>query len=278
MPDMADIRRDFATLAAREPIPLARGALLIAHEEYPELELDKYLDKLAALGREAEMVVKMGNDTVEKVQLLSHFLFEQKGFEGNREEYRDPRNSFLNEVIDRRRGIPITLSILYLEVGRRVGLNLSGVGFPTHFLVKAVDERGELIIDPFYDGAILTLEDIRARLTQVYGQPVEVSPAHLKPIGTRHILVRMLRNLKAIYLKSSDSTRALAALDRLLLLDPRALEELMERGALYESLECFKAALDDFQSVLSQAPPEHTASETAREAVLRLSRQVDRIN
>jgi len=277
MPDIADIRRDFATLAAREPIPLARGALLIAHEEYPVLDIEAYLDKIAVLAREAEMVVKMGNDTIEKIQLLSHFLFEQKGFEGNREEYADPRNSFLNEVLDRRRGIPISLSILYLEVGRRLGLSLYGVGFPTHFLVKAVDERGELIIDPFYDGAILTLEEIRARLTQVYGQPVEVSPAHLKPIGTRHILVRMLRNLKAIYLKGADSTRALSALDRILLLDPRSVEELMERGALYESLECFKAALDDFQSFLSQAP-QHTASETAREAVLRLSRQVDRIN
>src|SRR3979490_1610500 len=116
MPDIADIRRDFAMLAAREPIPLAHGALLIAQEEYPALEPDKYLDKLAALAREAEMVVKMGNETIEKIQLLSHFLFEQKGFEGNRDEYADPRNSFLNEVIDRRRGIPITLSIIYLEV------------------------------------------------------------------------------------------------------------------------------------------------------------------
>ena len=201
MPDIADIRRDFVTLAAREPIPLARGALLIAQEEYPQLDLDGYMDKIATLAREAELVVKVGNDTIEKIQLLSHFLFEQKGFEGNREEYADPRNSFLNEVIDRRRGIPITLSVLYIEVGRRLGLNLYGVGFPTHFLVKAVDERGELIIDPFYEGAILTLEEIRARLTQVYGQPVEVSPAHLKPVGTRHILVRMLRNLKAVYLK-----------------------------------------------------------------------------
>ncbi len=277
MPEVADIRRDFAMLAAREPVPLARGALLIAHEEYPALELEKYLDKIAALAREAEMVVKIGNDTIEKIQLLSHFLFEQKGFEGNREAYSDPRNSFLNEVIDRRRGIPITLSVLYLEVGRRLGLNLYGIGFPTHFLVKAVDDRGELIIDPFYEGVILTLDEVRARLTQVYGQPVEVSPAHLKPIGVRHILVRMLRNLKNIYLKSGDATRALSALDRILLLDPRSFEELIERGTLYETLECFKAALDDFRSFLSQVP-EHTAAETAREAVLRLSRQVDRIN
>lgn len=277
MPEVADIRREFALLASREPVALARGALLIAQEEYPALEVEKYLDKIAALAREAEMVVKMGNDTIERIQLLSHFLFEQKGFEGNRDDYSDPKNSFLNEVIDRRRGIPITLSIVYLEVGRRLGLNLYGVGFPTHFLVKAVDERGELIIDPFSEGAILTLDEIRARLTQVYGQPVEVSPAHLKPLGSRHTLVRMLRNLKDIYLQKSDTTRSLAALDRILLLDPRSLGELMERGTLYESLECFKAALDDFQSFLSQAP-EHTAAETARDAVLRLSRQVDRIN
>ena len=241
-------------LAAREPIPLARGALLIAQEEYPELEVDKYLDKLAALAREAEVVVKMGNDTIEKIQLLSHFLFEQKGFAGNRDEYSDPRNSFLNEVIDRRRGIPITLSVIYLEVGKRLGLNLYGVGFPTHFLVKAVDERGELIIDPFYDGAILTLEEIRARLTQVYGQPVEVSPAHLKPIGTRHILVRMLRNLKAVYLQGGDSTRALSALDRILLLDPRSLEELMERGALYESLNVSRPRSTTFKVFCRKRP------------------------
>src|ERR1700676_1535181 len=126
MPDIADIRRDFAMLAAREPVPLARGALLIAQEEYPALELDKYMEKLAALAREAELVVRMGKDKNEKIQLLSHFLFEQKGFEGNRDDYSDPRNSFLNEVIDRRRGIPITLSIIYLEVGRRLGLNLYG--------------------------------------------------------------------------------------------------------------------------------------------------------
>ncbi len=277
MSDPADIRREFALLASREPVALARGALLIAKEEYPELEADRYLDKIAALAREAEMVVRMGNDTVEKVQLLSHFLFEQKGFAGNRDEYGDPRNSFLNQVIDRRLGIPITLSIIYLEVGKRLGLNLYGVSFPTHFLVKAVDERGELIIDPFYGGAILTLEEIRARLAQVYGQPVEVQPAHLKPVDGRHILVRMLRNLKEVYLKGADSTRALSAFDRILLLEPRSLAELVERGSLYERLECFRAALDDFQSFLSQAP-EHPAAENAREAVIRLARLVERIS
>ncbi len=277
MADLNDIRHDFSLLASREPVPIARGALLIAKEEYLDLDIEAYLDKIAALAREAELVVRMGNDTVEKIQLLSHFLFEQKGFEGNRDDFANPRNSFLNDVLDRRLGIPITLSVIYLEVGRRLGLNLYGVGFPAHFLVKAVDERGELIIDPFNGGPILTVEEIRARLTQIYNQPVELQPAHLKPTGGRQILVRMLRNLKNIYVSGSDSIRALSALDRILLLDPRSLEELMERGALYERLECFKPALDDYQSFLSQAP-EHHGADSAREAVMRLTRQVDRIS
>jgi regulator of sirC expression with transglutaminase-like and TPR domain len=272
-----DTRREFSMLAAREPVPLARGALLLAKEEYPDLDVDQYLEKISALAREAEPAVRAGADTVEKVQLLSEFLFTRKGFEGNRDQFGDPRNSFLNDVLERRLGIPITLSVLYIEVGRRLGLNLFGVSFPTHFLVKAVDDRGELIIDPFNGGSILGLDEIRARLTQIYGQPVEVQPAMLKSVGARHILVRMLRNLKNIYNSGADWPRTLAALDRILMLDPRAVEELFERGTVYERLECFSAALDDFQSFLTQSP-EHPAADGARESVVRLMRQVARIN
>src|SRR5271156_3716384 len=230
---MNDARREFAKLAANEPVPLARGALLIAKEEYPDLDIEEYLDKLATLAREAEPIVRAGEDTVERVQLLSHFLFGLKSFEGNAENYNDPRNSFLNAVINRRLGIPITLSLVYLEVGRRLGINLYGVSFPNHFLVKAVDERGELIIDPFVGGKILVLDEIRARLTQIYGQPVELNPAMLKARGARHILARMLRNLKIIYMGTSDWMRALSALDRIIMLEPRSLDELVERGGLY---------------------------------------------
>ncbi len=208
---MNDARREFAMIAAREPVPLARGALLIAKEEYPELEVEKYIDHLAELAREAELMVRAGADTVERVQLLSQFLFANKGFRGNRDEFSDPRNSFLNQVLDRKLGIPITLSVLYLEVGRRLGINLYGVSFPAHFLVKAVDQRGELIIDPFTGGAILDLDQIRARLAEIYGQPVEVHPEMLKAVGARHVLGRMLRNLKNIYVNGSDWPRALSA-------------------------------------------------------------------
>src|SRR5215471_16722317 len=135
------LRHEFAMLVAREPIPLARGALLIAKDEYPELDLEKYLDQLAAMSREAEPVVRGGENTVEKIQSLSEFLFSRKGFEGNRDQYADPRNSFLNDVLERRLGIPISLAVVYIDVGRRLGLNLYGVSFPTHFLVKAIDDR-----------------------------------------------------------------------------------------------------------------------------------------
>src|ERR1700747_2973257 len=190
------LRREFAMLAAREPIPLARGALLIAKDEYPDLDLDKYLDQLAALAREAEPTLTVAESTVEKIQSLSEFLFTRKGFEGNREKYGDPRNSFLNDVLERRLGIPITLSVIYLEVGRRAGLNLFGVSFPSHFLVKAAGGRGIFIIDPFNGGAILDLDDIRPRLKQIYGQPVELQPAMLKAVGGRRTLARMLRTLE----------------------------------------------------------------------------------
>ena len=270
---MNDARREFAMLAAREPVPLARGALLIAKEEYPALDVNKYLDALLALSRQAEPLVRSGANTVERIQRLSDFLFEQQGFAGNVEEFNDPRNSFLNDVIERRLGIPISLSVIYLDVGRRLGLNLHGVSFPSHFLVKAVDERGELIIDPFNKGQILDLDDIRDRLRQIYGQPVEVQPEMLKTAETRQILSRMLRNLKNIYTGGADWMRALAALDRILLIEPRSPNEILQRAGLYEKLECFQSALDDLQSFLSLAP-EHPAADAAREGLMRMMRQV----
>ncbi len=274
---MNDARREFSTLAAREPVPLARGALLIAKEEYPALDVGLYIDRLAELARNAESTVRAGKNTVERVQLLSAFLFEREGFEGNQKEFGDPRNSFLNEVIERKRGIPISLSVIYLEVGRRLGMNLYGVSFPGHFLVKAVDERGELIIDPFNGGAILDLGEIRERLQKIYSQPVEPHPAMLKAVGARQILARMLRNLKNIYVAAADWTRALGALDRVLMLEPRSLEDLLERAQLFERLECFQAALDDLQSFISLAP-EHPAADDIRESVMRLMREVARIS
>ena len=272
-----EARREFTALAAREPVALARGALMIAKEEYPDLNVDQCMERLAELGREASRWIGAAANTVEQVQALSRFLFEHCRFAGNQNNYGDPRNSFLNEVLERRLGIPISLSVIYIEVGRRAGMKLEGVSFPGHFLVKATDERGELIIDPFNEGTILNLEQLKARLNQVYGQPVELHPAILRAATSRQILSRMLRNLKNIYVAASDWLRAIAALDRILILEPRSLEDLLERAKLYETLECFQAAMDDLQSFLSIAP-DHPVAEAAREGVMRLARQVSRIS
>jgi regulator of sirC expression with transglutaminase-like and TPR domain len=270
---MNDARREFVALVAREPVPLAHSALLIAKEEYPALDVGKYLDALATLARNGESQICAAEDTFERVERLSHYLFEEQGFAGNTNEFDDPRNSFLNDVIERRLGIPISLSVIYIEVGRRLGLDLHGVSFPGHFLVKAVDDLGELIIDPFNQGRILSIDDIRTRLHQVYGEEVEVQPELLKSAEPRQILARMLRNLKNIYVGSSDLTRGLSALDRILILEPRSANELLERSDLYEKLECFQAALEDLQSFLSVSP-DHPEVESAREGVIRLMRQV----
>ena len=270
---MNDARREFVDLVAREPVPLARCALLIAKEEYPALDVDKYLDALVTLARDGESQICAAEDTFERVERLSQYLFEEKGFAGNTNEFDDPRNSFLNDVIERRLGIPISLSVIYIEVGRRLGLDLHGVSFPGHFLVKAVDDLGELIIDPFNQGRILSIDDIRSRLHQVYGEEVEVQPELLKSADARQILARMLRNLKNIYVGSSDLTRGLSALDRILILEPRSANELLERSGLYEKLECFQAALGDLQNFLSVSP-DHPETESAREGVIRLMRQV----
>src|SRR5260370_13354020 len=147
-----DTRRELWMLAEREPIPLARSVVLIAKEEYADLDIDKDLERLAELVREADPVVGRCTNTIERVQLLSEFLFERKGFAGNIENLGDPRNSFLNDVLERRLGLPITLSLVYIESARRLCLNLFGVAFPHHFLVKATDDRGELIIDAFNGG------------------------------------------------------------------------------------------------------------------------------
>lgn len=272
-----EARREFTALAAREPVALTRGALLIAKEEYPELSVDECMNRFAELAREGEQWVGAGTNTVERVQKLSQFLFQHHRFAGNRASYGDPRNSFLNEVLERKLGIPISLSVIYIEVGRRLGLKLEGVSLPGHFLVKATDERGELIIDPFNEGAILDLAQLKWRLNQVYGQPVELHPAMLRAAPARQILSRMLRNLKNIYTAASDWPRAMSALDRILILEPRSIEDILERAKLYEMLECFQAALDDLQSFLSIAP-DHVGAEAAREAVIRLARQVARMS
>ena len=245
-------RRRFAALIARPTVPLAEAALVIAEEEYPDLDPARYLHQIDALGQEVERGLSR-RDPASILRQIRKVLFEEAGFRGNAEAYYDPRNSFLNEVLERRLGIPITLSILYIEVAARVGLTLYGVGFPGHFLVKHVSGTRETFIDPFHGGEILSADECVERMREMAPGRV-VEPRHLQPVAARQILGRVLHNLKKIYVETGDDVRALWVTDRLVMLAPDDPAERRDRGLVEARLGGVKAALGDLEAYLAAAP------------------------
>jgi len=243
-------RRLLARFAAQEPVDLARAALAVAREEYPDLDESRYLRMLDALAEGARRGVPAGASIERQIGRLNAYLFHEVGFAGNQSDYYDPRNSFLNEVLERRTGIPLSLSIVYIEVGRRCGLRVDGVGFPGHFLCKVQLDGGELVVDPFHRGQLLGLDDIKRRLASTVGDKVRFDPRVLRAAQPREILVRMLQNLRAVYAEKKDTHRALSAVDRLLLVMPRNPHALRERAELYEALGAAHLAADDLEKAL----------------------------
>jgi regulator of sirC expression with transglutaminase-like and TPR domain len=233
---------------------LAEAALWIAAEAHPGLDVQQWLRQLDALGYRAAERVTTDMDVDRAATIVARFLFEEEGFRGNAEDYHDPRNSFLDDVLDRRLGIPITLSVVYLAVAARAGLEGAGVGLPGHFVVRV--ERGgrERLLDPFHGGRLLDRSGCEALVARVRPAAVSFDPRWLAPVTTRRILVRMLINLHAVYQARGDWTRALAAADRILLIMPDALEALRERGALHARLGNAPAALRDWEAYLRRAP------------------------
>jgi len=258
--EAADPRESFAELARLpdEKIDLARAALWIAAEEYPSLDVRAYLARLDALADAAARELGAGGPDAERAERLLRFLVEEQGFVGNEQSYDDPRNSYLNEVLDRRTGIPITLSLVVVEVARRIGLPLRGVSFPGHFLVK-LDGPPLRVFDPFL-GRTLALSECRARLHAALGPDATFDPErHLRAATPREILVRMLTNLKHLHLRARDFGRTLACSERILLLTPDSPTELRDRGLLFEQLECFAAAAGDLERFLEASPDDETA-------------------
>ncbi len=238
---------------------LAEAALWIAKDEYPDLDVGAYLARLDDLAEHAAWKAPRTLPAAERIERLNRFLFEEVAFRGNQDDYGDPRNSFLNEVLDRRTGIPISLSVVYADVGRRIGLDMVGVGFPGHFLVK-LQGAPELLVDPFF-GRTISLDDCALRLRSNYGPGARVDPSMLEPATARDVLVRMLRNLKRTYTVKGDFQRALRTADRILLLLPEEPRELRDRGILYQQLECFSAALRDFVRYVELAPKDPAAKD-----------------
>jgi regulator of sirC expression with transglutaminase-like and TPR domain len=213
-----------------EGLDLGRAALAIARIEHPSLSVEHELARLDALA--ARSGAGQAGDPQEGLQQMLAFLFEREGFRGNAEAYYDPRNSCLNDVLDRKLGIPITLSILMMEVGRRVGIDVDGVGLPGHFIVSVNLGGRPIFLDPFNGGAVLTPAQATEVASKAVGRPVKLAEAHWAPCGKRQILVRMLRNLKGIYARSEDWARALAVVDRLLVLDAESPVHLRDRGTV----------------------------------------------
>ena len=270
---MGGLREDFAALAAAgERTDLARAALAIARIAYPDLDPAPYLRQLDGLAAAVRPRLHPGGSPEAAVAELAGYLFGECGFRGNQEEYYDPRNSYLNDVLERRTGIPITLSVVLIETGARLGLGIEGVGFPGHFLVRVAGSRGPLLLDPFYGGRPIGERELLARYRTFVGSDAPALPPDaLATTGTPAILTRMLRNLLRAYLDQKDHAHALAADDLLLVLVPDSADEVRVRGLLYEHLECFGAALGDFRRYLELAP-EAPDAERIRERVARLVR------
>ena len=249
-------RQRFATIVSKDEgsINLAEGALLVAQEEYPKLDIAAYLDRLDRMAHEVVKRLRLGEDPLRSIETLNTYLFDNLKFTGNAEAYYDPRNSFLNEVLDRRTGIPITISTVYLEVGWRLGMPLHGIGFPGHFLVKYSRAEGEIILDPFHRGSILTEEECQGRLDQVYAGRVHFRPDFLVAVTKRQILTRILANLKGIYVAAKDYRRALAAVERMLVINPDLAPEIRDRGILRMQLSQAPQAIADLEWYVTTNP------------------------
>jgi regulator of sirC expression with transglutaminase-like and TPR domain len=190
-------------------IDLSKAALSIAQIEYPDLEIDRYLEIIELMGREVAQRLPATKYPLKVIQTINQYLYTDLKFHGNEDDYYNPKNSFLNDVIDRRTGIPITLALVYLEIAKRIDFPMVGIGMPGHFLIRPNFEDSEIFVDAFDRGEILFVEDCRQKLMNIYQQNIPVLPPEiLQPITNKQFLLRMLNNLQSIYLNQPDFDKA----------------------------------------------------------------------
>jgi regulator of sirC expression with transglutaminase-like and TPR domain len=284
----------FSELLAREDakIELARACLQIAEDAYPGLDVDGYVGELERFAKRLRARLGINAAAEDRIIALNEFLFDDLGFSGNADDYYDPRNSYLNEVIDRRKGIPITLSVLYMEIGRRIELPLEGVSFPGHFLVRLPMRGGTLVLDPFSGGVPQSASELRERLKRVIprgasaewkdaarGVPVSELPLDqfLEPASNRQIIARLLRNLKGVYREKDRPERLLQVLNRMIIVTPESAAERRDRGYLYHRLECWRPALQDLAVYLEREPDAADLDEV-RAALVELAARCAQLN
>lgn len=234
-------------------VDLARGALLIAQEWNADLDPAVWLARLDAIAATVRARVPEGAPPPRMLKALNAHLFDELGFRGNTDDYYDPRNSFLNEVLERRTGLPITLSIVYIAVAARLGVELQGVGMPGHFVVKLRRREGEVVIDPFHGGSVLTARELRERIVAAGGDP-EHAARYLAASTSRQVLTRLLHNLKRIYLEARQFDDALRAVELLLVLAPWDLDEIRDRGLIHHRRLAYGEALRDLEVYAEHRP------------------------
>lgn len=235
-----------------EQIHLAEAALYIARDEYPAIDISGYLAQLKEWGTllKRESTKKPASS---RLDLLNDLLFQKMQFSGNIDNYYDPKNSFLNDVIDSRKGIPISLSVIYLELAWSLGLDATGVGFPGHFLVR-VNHRGSIVyVDAFYKGRMMTAEECAEFWKDISEGEVEFHSSFLSQLNKHQILIRMLRNLKGIYLEQKNYKKLIRVMDKLVVMNPHLPEEVRDRGIIHYQIQAFRLALKDFEGYLSVA-------------------------
>ncbi len=247
-------RRQFFATLHQAPLPLAEAALYLAQEEYPGLVVAEFLEQLQQMGAVVKARLPSERYPLRIIRCINDYLYGELGFRGNQTHYYDPDNSYLNQVLTRRTGIPITLALVYLEVARELAFPMVGVGFPGHFLIRPDLPDLDFHVDAFNGGDILFPEDCQARLEEIYQQPVNLRPEFFQPVSPQQFLVRMLRNLKQIYLEQQDLPRCLAAVERIILITPQAKEELRDRGILYYQMGRWSEARRDLLDYLATQP------------------------
>ena len=235
-------------------INLAKAALIYAKYEYTKLEIQDYLNDLDNIADKIKHDLPKNLYPLKVIKIINQYLFDELGFIGNKDDYYDPGNSYLNQVIDKKKGIPITLSVLYLEIAKRLNFPMVGIGMPGHFLIRPEFENVGIFVDVFNQGEILFEEDCELKLQEVYQQSVKLEPHFLTPVSNQQILGRMLSNLKYIYLNRQEYPKMLRIIELLLQLFPNHPIEIRDRGLLYYQLRQWEKAITDLQFYLSILP------------------------
>jgi regulator of sirC expression with transglutaminase-like and TPR domain len=249
-------RRRFCEIAGQpdSSLDLVEASLVIAQEDKPGLAIDHYLTQVDSWSTVVRERLEGARHVERIVEAINRLLFDEEGFHGEDGDYYDPRTALVSEMLDKHAGRPITLSILYIEICRRVGMEATGVSLPGHFLVKFSGAFGEVVVDPFDDGRVLTTMELQRLLDGVYGGGVQLREHHLRSFTAKEILARELAHLKSAYLAQHDLARAAASSDRLLILDQNDPYEVRDRATIAVQMHAYGQAIEYFERYLNAAP------------------------